>query len=338
MRNIIDYRILSITDFTMTITNKEVVMFGCSQVIYDRDLTGIDNSRYNFSPIATINFVLEPDSILANEMERAGPNEDIVSVDLSLFEIRRKDIDGVIQDFYYYTNIDLQGVSDISNNLNKKFKKVAARYLTAPQQYSTIRRSTVLEGRIDEDDIYFKSDKKAYYKNSDNLVSSKVYFWHDENDSGNITAKKITEYVNGSKNGKDIHYSPEGIILLTCNFKKNLLNGPIRINHPNGAAKCITHFENHKKNGDYIEFNSSGVLIHKSFFKNGKRHGEFKNFNDNGQLIVHMFYHEGQKHGECKEYDSEGNLELDCTFKDGSYHGSYKEYVKGNLVVNTHYS
>lgn len=185
---------------------------------------------------------------------------------------------------------------------------------------------------IDEDNIYFDSEKNAYFKNSDLPVSGTVQFWHEEDNSGEIKVKKVTDYVEGKKFGTDVHYSIEGQILLTCNFKNNLLHGPIRINHPNGQPKCITQFINQKKDGKYVEFNALGNLIHESFFKNGNRHGEFKNFNEDGQLLVHMFYHEGEKHGHCKEYDNEGNLELDCTFKNGKHQGIYKEFLRGNLI------
>ena len=185
---------------------------------------------------------------------------------------------------------------------------------------------------IDEENIYFDSDKNAFFKNSDNLVSGSVHFWHEPDDYGEIKAKKVTEYVDGKKNGLDIHYSKEGQVLLTCHFKNNLLHGPIRINHPNGRPKCITKYLNHKKDGEYVEFNIYGEIIHESSFKNGNRHGEFKNFNDQGQLLVHMFFNEGEKHGQCKEYDNEGNLELDCSFKNGKHHGNYKEYIKGHLI------
>lgn len=104
--NHIDYRVLGINDSTIKTTSEEVVFFECSKVVYED--TRMNNSpRYSFDFNQLDNFILPKDSRLISWLEKAGPNEEIVAINLDDYELRQEIFKGDVRNNYYHKSLQI---------------------------------------------------------------------------------------------------------------------------------------------------------------------------------------------------------------------------------------
>ena len=102
---------------------------------------------------------------------------------------------------------------------------------------------------------------------------------------GNI--KKVTQYQNGIKNGKTIHYYENGKVYRERYYKDGKPDGIHKTFFPNGDKKKYLEFKNGEHHGDYIIWHKNGQVAEYVLYENGKVLG-YKKWRKNGQIYANF--------------------------------------------------
>lgn len=167
----------------------------------------------------------------------------------------------------------------------------------------------------------------------------------------------VTTYKDSLKEGTFKEFYPDGVLMNSGNYKKNLLFGKNERFHNNKALNVVSNYEiiddNGKLksvlNGAYKEFSNSGKLYTDGFYDLGKKEGLWKNYNRRSEFLESETNYKNDKiHGINNRYNQEGNLISKSIFyaeieKDGVllknvFDGNRQEFsAKGVLTLNESY-
>lgn len=100
-----DYRILSVTESTISTTNQKVLVFGCSEVSFvDPSLQ--TSAEYNFDVTPTHTIVLDGNTGLAIKYEKSGTSEDLVTIEWDGFPNKEEKFNGEV--IHYHKSVILK--------------------------------------------------------------------------------------------------------------------------------------------------------------------------------------------------------------------------------------
>jgi len=101
-----DYRVIGINDGNLKTTSEEVVYFECSKIEYE-DSSLTDSLKYRFNRLSVDNFVFPKDPKLNGWLEKAGPAEEIVSINMNNFTLIKENSNGEVKNYYYYKSLNI---------------------------------------------------------------------------------------------------------------------------------------------------------------------------------------------------------------------------------------
>ncbi len=108
--------------------------------------------------------------------------------------------------------------------------------------------------------------------------------------------KRITNYINGKKNGLHMTFSGRGHVELQCFYTEDQLDGPYMTFRNSSRKKIETTYKMGVLNGKYIEYNDrNNKILKEMVYNNGKLDGQFKQYNDEGILVMEYQYKDGEK-------------------------------------------
>jgi len=164
---------------------------------------------------------------------------------------------------------------------------------------------------------------------SDDLVKRNGLYYKKFSDvpfSGRVIDTHYGLITNGKREGEWTHYTSDGQLLSTGNYKNGKEEGEWDYYHgigplstENAQLSSTGNYKNGKKEGEWIRYHDNGQLYSKGNYKNGKTEGEWVGYWDNGQLQYKGNHKNGKREGEWVYYHTDGNLikEWSGTFKNG---------------------
>ncbi|MDC7999614.1 hypothetical protein POV26_01035 [Aequorivita todarodis] len=259
-------------------------------------------------------------------------------------------------------------------NINKKKTYDASGTLLRDENYiivtdETGKKVSVLDGRIryyynngniSQDYSYKKGKRdgvlKEYYRNKTNSLKSEVYY---KNDLPHGAYSHY--YFDGNLERKGIYYKE---IKVNDTILKNVYEGEIITNQPNGVRQRVEHWKNFMKNGAVESFTSrTGELYKRENFTNNLKDGIEERWDNTGKLSYQAYfeivevdnklvsqqtgtettwqngllkttteYQNGLKNGVQNLYYANGNLEKTMHFKDGILKGPYKSFYENGVL------
>lgn len=217
----------------------------------------------------------------------------------------------------YYNNGDIQRISNFKNGL--------------------------LNGKVE----YYSQGKKdlfriEHFKAFPKEEISRLHGVYKSFDSkGNLV--ELTNYKNGSKNGKYELYHNNGKLKEKGTFEDNLNTGSklyysadgVLLRDENYIIIDNPKYIDHSKRPDVKELSDKEI---KEIVNQPKKlsvlNGKAKYYHSNGNISAENSFKNGKKDGLCKEYhqDKNNTLKSEVVFKDGLEHGTYVHYrSNGNL-------
>src|SRR5690554_3933268 len=222
----------------------------------------------------------------------------------------------------------------------KKHGKQTLFYNNGDVQRISHFKNGLLNGKVE----YFSQGKKdivqiEHYKAFPKEETSRLHGVYKSFDSrGNLA--ELTNYKNGTKNGKYELYHNNGKLREKGIFEDNLNIGNKRSYTPEGTLlrdenyiiidnpKYIDPSKQTRTTNEYIK------RIPNEPKKLSVLHGKAKYYHSNGNLSADFTFKNGKKDGLCKEYhqDKNNTSKSEVVFKDGLEHGTYVHYrSNGNL-------
>lgn len=227
---------------------------------------------------------------------------------------------------------DTLEIAKIKNG--KKHGKQTLFYNNGEVQRISNFKNGLLNGKVE----YYSQGKRAlirleHYKAFPKEVISKLHGVYKSFDfRGNLS--ELTNYRNGTKNGKYELYHNNGKLREKGTYEDNLNIGKKRTYTADGILLRDENFiiiDNPK----YIEptkqtgaINEDIKRIPKEPKKLSVLHGNVKYYHSNGNISADFTFKNGKKDGLCKEYhqDKNNTLKSEVVFKDGLEHGTYVHY------------
>ena len=80
---------------------------------------------------------------------------------------------------------------------------------------------------------------------------------------------EITHYKNGHKNGLWIKYFPSGKVLSEGTYNDDTLNGPFKVNYPNGITEMEGRYQSGLQDGLWVTRDTTGAIIKKQHYNRG---------------------------------------------------------------------
>ncbi|MBF0576863.1 toxin-antitoxin system YwqK family antitoxin [Dysgonomonas sp. GY617] len=174
---------------------------------------------------------------------------------------------------------------------------------------------------------------------------------------------KVLNYIDGYKDGENIHYYPNGEIQSKAYFVKGVIDGTVFNYYPNGSIKSEKKWKNGIEDGIDRSYNENGKLwseinyqngkaegksimnitgnninyLQTAFYKNGLREGEFSEVYDNGTIKEKGSYLNGQKNGLWEYNKTDGTKKLTEGYKDGELIKKITYYPSGNIETERNY-
>lgn len=140
--------------------------------------------------------------------------------------------------------------------------------------------------------------------------------------------KKVSEidYVDGFKQGKKIHYHPDGTIHTSETYFRDTLHGESYENYSDGVLKMKENYNEGKRDGLCQWWYPNGKLSDSLFFKNGKLHGKVVSYYSDGKKKSIQNYVDYEWHGESWEWYHNGQLKWYSVYNMGERIGDYQYY------------
>lgn len=152
-------------------------------------------------------------------------------------------------------------------------------------------------------------------------------------DNGSILITK--NYKNDLLEGNQTSYFPTGVKKMVYSFKNGMQVGKEKSYSPNGKLKYEVNVVNDKYDGDVNQYYENGHLKEKSIFKNGVRNGknfDYYNFPENA-ISVESNFTVGIQTGDYKSFFSNGKIdEIGKYNKSGKKDGIWKSYFKNDTL------
>lgn len=277
-------------------------------------------------------------------------------------------------------NLREKGKFKTGLNINKKKTYDASGTLLRDENYiidtnEEGKKVSVLDGRIKyyynngniSQDYSYKKGKrdgvlKEYHRNKTNSLKSEVYYKND------LPHGAYTHYYyDGNLERKGIYYQE---IKVNDTILKNVYEGEIITNQPNGMRQRVEHWKNFMKNGSLKSFTSrTGELYKKENYRNNLKDGVEERWDNGGKLNYQAYfeivevdnklvsqqtgtettwkdgllkttteYQNGLKNGVQNLYYANGNIENTFFNKVGIIDGHYKTfYENGTLHQDFNY-
>ncbi|WP_042491832.1 toxin-antitoxin system YwqK family antitoxin [Aequorivita sublithincola] len=231
-------------------------------------------------------------------------------------------------------------------NINKKKTYDASGILLRNEIYiietnEEGKKVSVLDGRIKyyynngniSQDYYYKKGKrdgvlKEYNRNKTNSLKSEVYYKND------LPHGAYTHYYyDGNLERKGIYYQK---IKVNDTILKNVYDGEIINNQPNGVRQRVEHWKNFMKNGTVESFTSrTGELYKRENYTNNLKDGIEERWDNTGKLNYQAYF-------EIAEVDNKlvsQQTGTETTWQDGALKKT-AEWKNGllNGVLNIYYS
>ena len=173
--------------------------------------------------------------------------------------------------------------------------------------------------------------------------------------------KKEGTFAIGQYEGIENQYNAAGILISKSNFKNNIYNGELLINHnfssnskkfqgkylngelhdtlyefyDNGKIKKLKIMLNGKKNGAEVDYYRNGKIHTESINQNDMRNGNYKIYYENGKLKEEGKYIGDIITGTFKSYHSNGTLEDEGMYNEkGKAEGIRKFYDTDGKIYN----
>lgn len=105
--------------------------------------------------------------------------------------------------------------------------------------------------------------------------------------------ERITEYVDGKRNGKFITYDVNGLICIISHYKNNILNGEY-IEYSGNNTIFKGEYVNNLLEGKFEQFSSNNNIFITGYHKNGLKTGLWIRYNINGTIKDSQFYSNGK--------------------------------------------
>ena len=160
------------------------------------------------------------------------------------------------------------------------------------------------------------------YKDEKKFNGKEICIKYD--DKLNIYIKFDTEYINGKKYQKEIHFNSKEKIISQYEYYYhfNIIKSYGNKNkYDSNKEKIILEVDyiydiDGNKKGKGKEYDSEGYLVFKGEYKNGKRNGEGIIFDINKKIIFKGEF-EDDKKWNGKEYKYEENIQYEQEYKNG---------------------
>lgn len=101
-----DYRVLEIREGYLKTDDSKIMIFKLSEVEYSKYKSMSGQIHYDFGFDGS-DFAFNSNSELINEIIRCAKNEEIVSLDLSDFNLKNETKNGIENDTYYHKSLNI---------------------------------------------------------------------------------------------------------------------------------------------------------------------------------------------------------------------------------------
>jgi len=106
----------------------------------------------------------------------------------------------------------------------------------------------------------------------------------------NSTIKKVYYTLDGERHGEYLKYTSDGLLKVTCNYDKGLLEGSYITYHNGVMIICKTEYHAGLKHGKESTFRENGTLLSEATYENGKLNGSYFSYRSDGLRIYVILY------------------------------------------------
>lgn len=163
----------------------------------------------------------------------------------------------------------------------------------------TNKDSSVTYGRLID---ITRKDSIIYYSFSDDRMK----YTRNYNKAKSEIIMYIYHYKLGSLDGEQLSFSPIGDTLMSQNYKKGKLNGPL-IFYKNGVRESYYLMRQDKKEGISIHYYSDGTIAQTINWENNYENGKTTLYYEDSVLKCDGYYIYGKKDSIWRFYDTLGN-------------------------------
>lgn len=143
----------------------------------------------------------------------------------------------------------------------------------------------------------FNDDGYYYEESQDTFPEKKTYY-----------LSRVSDYVNGNLDGKDIGYDWLGNVISETEYKEGYMNGESM--ERNKVATSISQYQNGNLDGDLRTYltlpGQDSLLLYDLLFQNGALQGESKSYHTNGEISKRGFFLSGQAIDDYEGFDTLG--------------------------------
>lgn len=117
-------------------------------------------------------------------------------------------------------------------------------------------------------------------------------------------------------------------------FFRGLLQGTVKIWHPNGQLWAECSFRDNKKNGLCTWWYPNGIKFSRGVYKDNQKFGLWKKWYRSGKRWSVCSYVEDQFHGQCKEWYRNSKLMWARSYRDGKSHGHSVMWFRNGVKMS----
>ena len=227
----------------------------------------------------------------------------------------------------YYRNGKLKRVCNYKNNLKLGYEYInnfngqirfiknnISPNLVNVEQYSN--KFLVSEVSLHNNKLYgfCKTYTNGFIKKKCDFINGipigKMYNYN------NYGLYEVINYGNNTKNGVYLKFNTIGNINIYANFKKNKLDGVLKIFNINSINTHLINFKDGKLHGDYI---TSEIFKKKYIFKNNLLNGYYKEYYNDNKLKTKIKFLNNKFKKIYKKYNYDGSINIEILFTESGY-------------------
>lgn len=144
--------------------------------------------------------------------------------------------------------------------------------------------------------LFLLSCTRDHYEISEGKLLKNGVLFSGTREFYNGKIKRVIDYKNGLKSGKEFHFYPSGKIYKKYFYHNGMPTGKHWTYYESGKKKKFTEFENGQHHGNYIEWYESGQVYVYEKYSHGKELVH-KKWRENGRIYANYVISNGRNIG-----------------------------------------